>query len=259
VDDLNPFVESLVAGTEHHKAWLAEYFEGLTEAIRAVSNVPITSTTATGRADEVLVTCADEGNADLVVMATHGRGPLERAWLGSVADRVARHIKKPLLLVRPDTKAGVHITDENSFKHILVALDGSEFAEVGLQWARVLGAAAGAKYTLVRVVPPPHLPPAIRYPDTAITQRLYGEVIEDSEHYLILVAAPLRDNALCVHTEVRDSVGAAHGVLDSAKQNNADLIVIATHGRGGIRRLAMGSVADKVVRGASVPVLLVRP
>jgi nucleotide-binding universal stress UspA family protein len=138
-------------------------------------------------------------------------------------------------------------------------LDGSEFAEVALDWARVIGAASGAKYTLVRVVPPPHLSPGLRYPETNMTERLYGEIVEDSEHYLILLAAPLRDNALCVQTEVREGVSVAHQVLASARQNNVDLIAIATHGHGGICGLALGSVADKVVRGASVPVLLVRP
>ena len=259
VEDLNPLVESWITGAHHYKEWLSTYFERLTTAIRAVSKVPVVSTLATGRVDEVLVAHAEESQTDLVVMATHGRGPLGRAWLGSVADRMVRHLTKPVLLVRPTSNSEVELTDTHRFDRILVPLDGSELAEVSLEWATAIGKAEGAEYTLVRVVPPPWSSPAARYPDAIVMETLYENSIEDAEQYLSAVAAPLRDNALCVQTEVRERAFAAPGVLASAEQNNVDLVVIATHGRGGIRRLAMGSVADKVVRGASVPVLLIRP
>ncbi len=259
VEDLNPLVESWITGADHYRKWLATYFERLTVAIRAVSNVPVVSTMAAGRVDEVLVAHAEQNQADLVVMATHGRGPLGRAWLGSVADRLVRHISKPVLLVRPTADSEVELTDAHRFERILIPLDGSDLAEVSLEWAKTIGIGEGAAYTLVRAVPQPWSSPAELYPDTTVMEKLYHKSVENSEQYLSVVAAPLRDAGLTVQTDVRERVSAAHGVLDSAAQNDVDLVVIATHGHGGLRRLTMGSVADKVVRGASVPVLLIRP
>ena len=259
VEDLNPLVESWITGADHYRKWLVTYFERLTVAIRAVSNVPVVSTMAAGRVDEVLVAHAEQNQADLVVMATHGRGPLGRAWLGSVADRLVRHITKPVLLVRPVANSEVEFTDTHRFERILIPLDGSDLAEVSLEWAKTIGKGDGAAYILVRAVPQPWSSPAELYPDTTVMEKLYHKSVENSEQYLSVVAAPLRDAGLTVQTDVRERVSAARGVLDSAVQNNVDLVVIATHGHGGLRRLALGSVADKVVRGASVPVLLIRP
>ena len=99
VDDLNPLVESFMAGSEHHKDWLSTYFEGLTEAIRAVSSVPVVSTTAAGRADEVITTHAERVQADLVVMASDGRNGIMDAFRGSHSEQIVRLVPCPLLVV----------------------------------------------------------------------------------------------------------------------------------------------------------------
>src|SRR5438067_676921 len=91
--------------------------------------------------------------ADLVVMTTHGRGPLGRLWLGSVADALVRDLAMPLLLVRPQETAP-DFKREPLLKHLLLPLDGSPLAEQMLEPAVALGTLMEADYTLLRVIKP---------------------------------------------------------------------------------------------------------
>jgi nucleotide-binding universal stress UspA family protein len=99
-----------------------------------------------------------------VAMSTHGRGPLSRFWLGSVADALMRRLPVPLLLVRPQEGAP-DLSEEPPLRRILIPLDGSALAEEVLAPALALGGLVGAEYTLLWVVRPLPFSPARLWPD----------------------------------------------------------------------------------------------
>jgi nucleotide-binding universal stress UspA family protein len=204
---------------------------------------------------------------DLVVMTTHGRGPMGRFWLGSVADKLLRQLSAPLLLVHPGQTAP-DLTADPVFKNVLVPLDGSELAERILAPATSLGSLAGSDYTVLRVVKPVHptLPHAEGLSIAQLAgeildeiEKLQGEVCKEAEAYLAGVAQRLRSQALRVRTRLAVSDHPASAILQEAVACGADLVAIETHGRGGLSRLFLGSVADKVIRGSSIPVLVQHP
>jgi nucleotide-binding universal stress UspA family protein len=210
---------------------------------------------------------AAESGADLVVMTTHGRGPLARFWLGSVADELVRRSPVPLLLVRPRETAP-DPGQEPDLGRVLLPLDGSTLAEQIIEPAVALGGLAGAEYTLLRVVRPAvwvhavlESPDARREAQSLLdrVEDLRRQVLKEAEDYLTGVAQRLRARGLRVQTRVAVDEHPAGAILHEAAAGGAGLIALATHGRRGLSRLLLGSVADKVVRGAPVPVLVHRP
>jgi nucleotide-binding universal stress UspA family protein len=208
-----------------------------------------------------LVQEAGEIPADLIVMSTHGRGPLQRMWLGSVADGVVRHSPVPVLLIPPREGTTPDLTSERLFGRVLVPLDGSGYSEEVLPWAVALGELGGAGYTLLEIIQPPMVlgPPYGTFPPPHIDDTQLRSLRLASRDYLEGVAERLRTREFRVETTVRDDPSTAQGILDQAEKNDIDLIAMSTHGRGGLGRVLLGSVADKVVRGATFPVLLLRP
>lgn len=198
-----------------------------------------------------------EAEADLVVMVTHGRGVFTRFWLGSVADGLVRSCSVPLYLLRPEEGEE---QEAPGFDHVLVPLDGSSFAEQGLEQAVRLGRLVGARFTLLQVLPPVMMP-GYSYPDIpeGVDPSALEELREEAETYLERKAGPLRDDGLevGVRTSVHPQTAAA--ILETADEEGVDLVAMATHGRGGLRRMVLGSVADKVLRGTRVPVMVYRP
>jgi nucleotide-binding universal stress UspA family protein len=234
------------------------YLGGIVRAL-AAAEVAASSALLAGRAEDVLCENA-AGCADLVVMTTHGRGPFSRFWLGSVADCLVRRLTVPLLLVRPSGEAAWETTAEPFLRRVLIPLDGSTDSESVLGPVVELGTAEGMEYTLLRAVPPP---PALGWevPGYAaqaeadlLAERLRGEAGE----YLEGVARRLRAAGVRVRTRALVHPSAAGAILDAAAAGGFDLIALRTRGRGGAARLLLGSVADKVVRGAAVPVLVSR-
>jgi nucleotide-binding universal stress UspA family protein len=146
------------------------------------------------------------------------------------------------------------------FRHILIPLDGSELAEQILEPALALGDLTQAAYTLVHVVElfvlPGYAPLAQAvHLDAEMTQT----VRDERQRYLDDLAQRLRAGGRQVHTRTLLGAQPAVAILDAAQAQGADLIALATHGRTGLARLLIGSVADKVRRGADMPVLLYRP
>jgi nucleotide-binding universal stress UspA family protein len=206
-------------------------------------------------------------NVDLVVMTTHGRGPLGRFWLGSVADKLLRQLSIPVLLVHPG-ETPPDLTAEPVLKNIFIPLDGSELAERMVTPATALGGPMGSQYTLLRVVKPVH--PTMPYTEgLSIAQmagaildqieKIQGEVRNEAEDYLTKVAERLRARSLRVQTRLAVEEHPAAAILHEATTCGADLIAVETHGRGGLSRLFLGSVADKVLRGSTLPILVHHP
>jgi nucleotide-binding universal stress UspA family protein len=145
------------------------------------------------------------------------------------------------------------------YERILVPLDGSDLAELALPHARELAHRLQARVWLIRVVPPvfqPVLPPPAMAIDLAASALAQTERL--AEEYLEQVRAQLAADGLTVHSLVARGDPATE-VLAAARDVQARLIAMATHGRSGLARWVLGSVAAKVLSAASIPVLLVRP
>jgi nucleotide-binding universal stress UspA family protein len=209
----------------------------------------------------------DKPETDLVVMATHGRGAFERFWLGSTTDDVIRHSSKPVLLVRPE-EGPVDLGAEPRFSPALVSLDGTAFAETVLDHAvKLVGLSPAAEIILMRAIQ--GVAPTSAAPDVEEARReadnirrqvhdLQSHLRQEAQEYLEGVAGRLRPRGLNVRTHVVIGDQPAQAILEEARSSGAALIALETHGRAGLTRLLIGSVADKVIRAATVPVLVHR-
>jgi nucleotide-binding universal stress UspA family protein len=167
-------------------------------------------------------------------------------------------LEVPILVVR--ASEGRTAESAVDVGEILVPLDGSPLAEAVLEPAAALARLWDGEVSLVQVVRPvvldsePILPLPIGYSDkaTAIQRELAQDYIRD-------VAERLRESGVKASGVAVIGGGIADTLIDLARPERVSLVAVATHGRGGLGRLALGSVADKLVRAAEVPVLVVRP
>lgn len=197
-----------------------------------------------GDALDVILSEARTCGAELIVMTTHGRGGLTRALYGSVADAVLRGSTVPVLLlpeaVPPSAEAGY-------LARIVVALDGSSLAEASLRPALGLARAGGGKLELLRVVDPPE----------GLGKHAFLRA-ERAKAYRYLRVQAKRVGDAGVEAAVHVRVGPVVAtILAAADQLGAGLIAAGTHGRSGLSRLVMGSVATGLVEHSRVPLLLV--
>lgn len=200
---------------------------------------------------------AEDNAFGLVVLATHGRGALSRLWLGSVSDALVRRLTVPVLLIRP--AEGTAIPPAEQFRKVFVALDGSTESESAIGPALALADPKRCEVVLLRVVPPiPIAGEAGMGASLAMDESLTASLTEQAETYLQGVAARVRSPAVKVSTRVVVEPGVAQAILHEATLADAELVALATHGARGLRRMVLGSVADKVLRGADRPVLLTR-
>jgi nucleotide-binding universal stress UspA family protein len=197
----------------------------------------------------------DLHSADLVVMCTHGRSGLGRWIYGSVAEQVLARSPAPVLLVHPSGEVAT-LGPEPAQASMLVPLDGSAFAETALPYAAALALVFGGTLLLVRAVTPPVTPSS--YPGLGLVQKSSEEEQREAKTYLEEVAQRLRSDGLSVQTVVREG-WPADIIAYLGATLGPRMIVMATHGRTGVVRLLLGSVALEVVRRSSLPVLLVRP
>jgi nucleotide-binding universal stress UspA family protein len=243
------------------------YLDEVVKRLQNIAPVPVVPLLLEGVAADALVQAPQKTGADLIVMTTHGRGPLSRFWLGSIADELVRRSSVPLLLVRP-CEEPLDLGREKVLRNIVIPLDGSPLAEQILEPAIALGTPMNVQYTLLRVVKPV----TIAHPDLAGSpinyygqelvhklESLQEQVWSEAKTYLEGVAGRLRACSLSVRTHVISNEQAAAGILEEAGAHQTDLIALETHGRGGLARLFLGSVADKVLRGGSLPMLVHRP
>ncbi|MGA2065397.1 MAG: universal stress protein [Thermoguttaceae bacterium] len=235
------------------------YLDAIVKRLRKTASVPVTSALASGTIEDGILERARTEPADLIVMTTHGRSPLKRFWLGSVALDVVLNAPVPVLLVRPQ-QASADSGPEPTLRRILVPLDGSKFAEGVLEPTVALGSLMDAEYTLVRAVEPGLLPDGFRVVAelSATEQPRLEKRKAEAQAYLDGVAGFWRSEALRIQTQVVVGTSAA-AVLGVARDKKSELIAIAIHGRGAFKRLLLGSVAGKIVRGTSTPVLVYRP
>ncbi|MBL8796281.1 MAG: universal stress protein [Planctomycetia bacterium] len=236
------------------------YLDRVVQRLRGVVEVPVSCALLDDPIAASLDAEAQARQAGLIVMTTHGRGAFNRFWLGSVADQLLRRSTTPILLMRPQETAP-ELRHPPKLQRLLVPLDGSPLAEGILAPAQTLGKLSDAEYTLLQVLDP--LLPAGRDAEGFVVSGLAPAAMKElktqAEGYLTGVAGRMQARPEAVQRRVVVGTQIAETILEQAGALSVDAIAIATHGRGGWRRLLLGSVADKVVRGAHVPVLVYRP
>ncbi|TAK20685.1 MAG: universal stress protein [Chloroflexota bacterium] len=225
-------------------------------AVRArAMGVPVETHVAHGvSAADSIVATARERNADLIVMSTHGRGGVGRFIYGSVADQVLRHGGVPMLLVTP----GCDVTWPDRPLKALVPLDGSATAMQAIATVTGFAHVLPVEVVLLRVIEPPQAPPMLGVPPT------YSVPIAlDTDEQIAQARSHLEDEASRLGpgipiASIRAEIGAtASTIIRVAAEEAADLIVMSTHGRGGLTRLVMGSVATATLQRTPVPILLI--
>ncbi len=204
-----------------------------------------------GTTVEALLEYGEEIGADLTVMTTHGRSGFARVRLGSVATAYLVRATTPVLLVRggenlPAIPVGT----------LLCPLDGSPFAESILPHAAKFAESFGLTMALVAVTVPHAMPMAPLGTEMLIDPgALDAESVGQLEYLTrMLERCPVGSTAQTV-----TDLSASRAILEEAGRLNAGAIAMASHGRGGVRRMVLGSVADEVLRHADVPVLIYRP
>ena len=211
-----------------------------------------------GRPASQIADYAQEHSVDLVAMSTHGRGGLARWLYGSVANELRNSLQQPFLLIRSMEESSQASAEarEPLFLRVIVPLDGSPMAEQALPHAKELAAYLGLEVHLVRVVSQPM--PAYMGPDAVeYYYDLDAELIKVATNYLKNVESSLKQEGLRVTSRTFHGY-AANNLVDYAKVLGQNLICMTTHGRTGLGRVFLGSVADKVLQEAVVPVLMVR-
>jgi len=230
------------------------YFEKVSANIRSSAEryltkdnegiIHIITKTLTGHPAEQIVDYSEREVVDLIIMATHGRSGVRRWTLGSVADKVIRGTKQPVLLIRAGSPRPREL-ERSMLNRILVPLDGSEISEAIIPYVEELSRRLDSELFLI----------VVEDADFCIAPEDVGGVAKD---YLENISNQLGLKGINTKINVRSGI-AAEKIIDFADEIGADAIAMGTHGRSGVRRWIFGSVASKVLHEATLPLLIVRP
>jgi nucleotide-binding universal stress UspA family protein len=229
-----------------------EVLEEAVGKVRSAGGTVVEAHLLEGRTAPEIVALAEEIGAGLIVMGSRGRGGIRRALMGSVSDSVMRHAHCPVLVVR---------SEPVSFPtKILLATDGSKDAELAIATAADLASSTGSELHVVSVFPgSAYVHPYYedRFPEAA--ERLRREAQEERQEMLDEQIERIRKAGGDVaQTHIRTGE-AAEEIVALAEEMGAGLVVVGSHGLGGIRRALIGSVSAAVVPHAHCPVMVVRP
>ncbi len=223
--------ESLQVQATWYLEELARKLEGQGARVRTVLRI--------GDPAAVILDVAHGEKADLIAMTTHGRTGLSRWVFGSVAEKVIRAARVPVLAIRSFTPAGQPApAEELALKRILVPVADADLSLDAVGPAVEVGRLFGSAVTVLHVCEGP----ACAVPVPQITKAF--ERFREAG----LEAGPLMKQG-----------DPAVQILDACRETGADLIAMTTHGRAGLSRWMLGSVTEKVLRGSTVPLLIVRP
>lgn len=188
------------------------------------------------------VVLENSGEARAIVLASHGRGGFHATFIGSVADKIVRGSRVPVVVI-----PAIEGEESVSIRMIVVALDGSESGERGLAMAREIAEQAGAKIALVRAY---STPPAVGIEFAYYPPDLLTSLEQAGREYLEGIARP-GEQCILAHGAAADVI--AKAALDL----HADLVVMASHGKGLAGRLALGSTTDRVMHSLRRPLVIV--
>jgi nucleotide-binding universal stress UspA family protein len=217
-------------------------------------SLPVQLEVTRGDPAEEILRVAGERQVELIAMTTHGRGALGRWVFGSVADRVARTSPVPVLLVRPSEDEPQSV----AIRRLVVPLDGSALAEEALPTAQALATRLGVPIHLITVIDVMRIIPVEVAPVVAFNAAVYEDTLSqlDGGARTLLADVSGRLEREGLHTSSEVAQGSPFSTIADAV-HDGDLIVMTSHGRSGVRRWLLGSVAEKLVRETPVPVILV--
>lgn len=231
------------------------YLEGRAEPLRA-EGLTVTNMVEVGLPAETILVTAKEIGADLIAMSTHRESVLARGILGSVTDSVLRSAEIPVLAIHPE---GSNMTAGPMWtpSEVIVPLDGSDLAAECVPVAIEIAKACDAEVAFMQAV---HLPSyAISGPGADYYGTDYGVSgrREGAREYLrqFVEMAEAQGVSASSHAALGN---AAARIVEETKNVPDAMIVISSHGRGGFRRMVLGSVADKLVRASHHPVLVMK-
>jgi nucleotide-binding universal stress UspA family protein len=238
--DLDEHVQGAAA------ARLTELAAGLGE-----QGMPVETRLELGVASQAIVRAAEELRADLLVVGSRGLTTVAHLLLGSTAQRVVQHAPCPVLTVHPGDRER-----HPPLRHVLLPTDFSRDAERAAHAARaLLGTATGARLTLLHAY---HLPVEYTAYGTIPTGLPFQQDVATlAEEKLAEAATTLATEGLQVDTLAREGYP-PDVIVETARELDADVIAMGTHGRTGLRHLLLGSNAERVVENAPCPVLTVR-
>jgi nucleotide-binding universal stress UspA family protein len=232
-----------------------EYLEAMSHLL-AKNGLSFSHAVLRQLAADAIVEYAGQADIQLIVMASHGYTGLARWTHGSVAERVLQSAPVPVLLVRAKEEPTLGLPEPRPCRRMLVPLDGSKLAEQVLPAVIPIATALGCEVTLFRVL----------VVDTAgpftggwyLPQNSSFETADqDARSYLERLASHVEEQGIRASTAIQLGP-VAKAIVDYAEGHEVDLVAMCTHGRTGIARWALGSVADRVLRAGDKPVLLVR-
>ena len=259
-----PFIELAFQLRKRAEMYLTEVRESLADA-----GVDVTFTVEEGDVASKVIAEAESTPDTLVAVTTHGRSGAARWLMGSVTSKVLTATDVPLLILR--TGAHEHLALRETLERIIVPLDGSEAAEMVLPSVAALAKAIDLEVVLVRVTPSGG--DYLRYmeyhyelgPGSTLARVYEGpfeEYSKDSEakamEYLRKITADLEGQGVKKVQQKLLHGDAAEAIATEAANTEHNLVAMTTHGRSGIDRWVLGSVADKVVRECGDPVFIIR-
>jgi nucleotide-binding universal stress UspA family protein len=222
---------------------------------RATSKAEICVDLHAGPVTDVLQGYARRSDIDLIVISTHGRNGFSRLSLGSVTDSLIRHTTIPVLVVKPPVS---YLNPQvcGPFNRIVVPLDGSTLAEQILPRALELAKLEEAEITLLNIlIPQSYSQKEIADPSLP----WWDKDISLAQAYLSNLATRLRRRGVAVTTDIVIAENVPRAIGDFASREKADMIAIATHGRGGLARMLRGSVADAMMHSGRMSMLVFKP
>jgi nucleotide-binding universal stress UspA family protein len=257
----DPETLALLTDPEHSRyadtVWADKINTGrayLDEVARSFEGIRVQCLVEKGKAEDVVIDKAAADKNTLIVMATHGRSGIQRWLLGSVAEKVLHGSPNHMLLVRA-TEQG-NTSGEAALKTVVVPLDGSALAEQVLPHVVELAKKMALKVVFVRA----YALPASATGDEfgTFTEELIGHIESEARDYLAAKVEEAKQQGLNnVISVVKFGYGAEE-IISLARETADNLVAMCTHGRSGVKRFALGSVTDRVVRHCGDPVLIVR-
>ena len=210
-----------------------------------------------GHPAEEIVDYADKEEMGLIIMATHGRSGIRRWALGSVADKVVRAAKQPVALIRAKG-ARNDLRERGILNKVLVPLDGSKESETIIPYINELASRLKVEVILLMVVSKAYHVEAVGEEMVQIpyTENEMGLLTANAGSYIQKMEDLLKGAGIATKTELRTG-DAAEEIIKIADELRSDMVAMSTHGRSGISRWTLGSVANKVLHNGNTPVLLV--
>lgn len=227
-----------------------EYLEGV-HAELTQDGIKVETHLRTGGLGQATKTLVEEKNIDLVITSTRGESGRKHWLQGGISSKLMSLITIPVLMVQADK---LTTSKKKKIKRILVALDGSILSEETLPYARALAKALESQAILLSV---PEVPEAKNYraPMNAV-RVIRRQTVDTMQNFLGAVSRSLGADGLDVSFQVRGSLP-VRTIVSTAREKDVDLIMMTSHGRGGLDRLFTGSVAERTVSESDRAVLMV--